>query len=120
MLYDRTDRINEEVKRELSEILRRLKDPRIPEFTTVVAVEVTKDLKFAKAYISVMGDEQKRKEAIKGLTAAAGFIRREIGKCVQLRALPEFHFVLDETISYGAHINQILSTIEHPKEEKND
>ena len=109
--YNRTDRISEEVKRELSAVVRALKDPRIPMMTTVVTVRVTKDLKFAKAYISVMGTDEEKKDCIKGLKAAAGFIRREVGNRINLRCVPEFSFELDTTIEYGAHINKLLNDI---------
>ncbi|MBR5535319.1 MAG: 30S ribosome-binding factor RbfA [Clostridia bacterium] len=118
--YQRTDRISEEVKKHLSDIIRELKDPRIPLMTSVVSVSVTKDLKYAKAYISVMGDEEAKKEAIKGLKSAAGFIRKEIGHRVLLRALPEFHFELDNSIEHGAHINELLQSVikDTPSEEE--
>ena len=106
--YSRTDRISEEVKRELSAVIRELKDPRIPVMTSVIAVRVTKDLKFAKAHISVMGDEKAKNDAIAALKSAAGFIRREIGHRLNLRNTPEFTFVSDDSIEYGAHINEIL------------
>lgn len=106
--FNRTDRISEEVKRELSAVIRELKDPRLPVMLTVVAVKVTKDLKVAKAYISIMGDEQAKKNGIDALKSAAGFIRREIGHRLNLRNTPEFTFVADDSIEYGAHINEIL------------
>lgn len=109
--YQRTDRISEEIRKHLSDIIRELKDPRIPLMTSVVSVSVTKDLKYAKAYISVMGNEETKSEAIKGLKSAAGFIRREIGSRVLLRALPEFSFVLDTSIEHGAHINELLHSV---------
>lgn len=109
--YSRTDRISEEVKRELSAVIRELKDPRIPMMTTVVAVRVTKDLKFAKAYISVLGSEEEKKGAIKALVSAGGYIRREIGHRLNLRNTPEFTFVADNSIEYGAHINEILKEL---------
>ena len=111
MSFKRTDRISEEVKKELSSIIRELKDPRIPMMTSVVKVDVTNDLRYAKAYISVMGTDEQKKDAIKGLTAAAGFVRREIGSRIKLRCVPEFSFVIDTTIEYGAHINQLLNDI---------
>ena len=111
MSFKRTDRISEEVKKELSSVIRELKDPRIPMMTSVVKVDVTNDLRYAKAYISVMGTDEEKKDAIKGLTAAAGFIRREIGSRIKLRCVPEFSFVNDTTIEYGAHINQLLNDI---------
>lgn len=119
--FKRTDRISEEVKRELSEVIRNLKDPRIPLMTSVVAVDVTGDLRYATAYISVMGNEKTKTEAIKGLKAAAGYIRREVGSRVLLRSTPEFIFKLDESIEHGAHINDLLHQIikeETKKEEE--
>ncbi len=106
--YSRIDRISEEVKRELSAVIRDLKDPRLPAMISVVAVQVTKDLKFAKAYISIMGDENVQKDGIAALKSAGGFIRKEIGHRLNLRNTPEFSFVLDDSIAYGAHINEIL------------
>lgn len=109
--YQRTDRISEEIKKNLSDIIRELKDPRIPLMTSVVSVSVTKDLKYAKAYISVMGDAETKKAAIDGLKSAAGFIRKEIGNRVLLRALPQFSFTLDDSIEHGAHINELLNSV---------
>ena len=94
----RIDKINEEVKRELANIIRELKDTRIPLMTSVVTVNVTNDLRYAKAYISVMGDEETKKKAMQGLKSAAGFIRRELGKRIDLRYTPEFVFELDDSI----------------------
>ncbi len=109
--YNRIDRISEEVKKELSTIIRELKDPRITTVVSVVNVQVTKDLKFAKAYISVFGDEKSQKGVLDALKSAAGFIRREVGHRVKLRAVPEFTFVLDNSIEYGAHINEVLKNL---------
>ena len=104
----RIDKINEEVKRELAEIIRELKDSRIPMMTSVVAVNVTKDLRYAKAYVSVMGDEEIKKKALEGLKSAAGYVRREIGKRIDLRYTPEVIFEIDRSIEHGAHINELL------------
>ena len=109
--YNRTDRISEEVRRELSAVIRELKDPRIPIMTSVVAVRVTKDLKFAKVHISVMGDDKSKSDALAALKSASGFIRREIGHRLNLRNTPEFNFVSDDSIEYGAHINEILKEL---------
>ncbi len=109
--YNRIDRISEEVKKELSAIIRELKDPRISTLVSVVNVSVTKDLKFAKAYISVLGSEKAQKDVIDALKSASGFIRREIGHRINLRATPEFTFILDNSIEYGAHINQVLKNL---------
>ena len=109
--YSRTDRISEEVKRELSAVIRELKDPRLPIMTSVVSVRVTKDLKFAKAYISVMGDETVKSGALAARKRASGFIRREIGHRLNLSNTPEFTFTIDDSIEYGAHINKILKEL---------
>lgn len=115
MSFKRTDRISEEIKKELSSIIRELKDPRIPMMTSVVSVHVTNDLRYAKAYISVMGTGEEKKAAIKGLMSAAGFIRREIGNRIKLRCVPEFTFTEDSSIEYGAHINELLNQLNNEK-----
>lgn len=109
----RIDKINEEVRREVAEVIRSLKDSRIPMMTSVVAVNVTKDLRYAKVYVSVMGDEATKKKAIEGLKSAAGFVRREMGRRVDLRYTPEFIFELDRSIEHGAHINDLLRGAEY-------
>ena len=109
MAANRMNRINEEMKREMGSILRELKDPRIPLMTSVVAAEVTQDLRFAKIYVSVLGDENVQSEAIKGLRQAAGFVRREVGHRLNLRITPQIQFELDHSIAHGAHINELLN-----------
>ena len=111
-MYHRTDRIAEEMKREISSIIRELKDPRIPALTSIIAVRVTKDLRYAKVFVSVLTDEEKKTAAVKGLNGAAGFIRKELGARIVLRATPELTFVGDSSIEYGAKINRILNEIE--------
>ena len=89
-------RVNTEVQRELSEIIRRgLKDPRVAPWTSVVAVEVAPDLKTCKAYISVLGDVKAQEDTIKGLRSAEGFIRRELARTLNMRNTPEIQFILD-------------------------
>lgn len=107
----RIDKINGEVMRELANIIRNLKDTRIPLMTSVVKVSVTNDLRYAKAYISVMGDDETKKKAMEGLRSASGFIRREIGKKIDLRCTPEFIFELDNSIEHGARIEQLLNDL---------
>ena len=113
----RIDKINEEVRRELADVIRNLKDVRIPMMTSVVAVNVTSDLRYAKAYISVMGDEGVQKRAIEGLKTAAGYVRREIGKRIDLRYTPEFIFELDRSIEHGAHIEKLLKSVRNDGEQ---
>ena len=116
-------RINEEVMRELSNIIRgEIKDPRIHPMTSVVAVEVAPDLKTAKAYISVLGDEKAGKDTIEGLRSAEGFIRRSLAKSINLRNTPQITFVLDQSIEYGIRMSKMIdevtkNTKEQPKDE---
>lgn len=110
----RKDRINEEMTRELGEIVRNVKDPRVAEhFITIVRAEVTPDLKYAKIFYSVMDAHDEgfdAKELKQGLKSASGYIRGQIAERLNLRITPELQFVYDESIAYGARINQILHT----------
>lgn len=108
----RQQKIDEEIKRELSSILPTLKDPRLDGvLLSVVSVLVTKDLKFAKVYVSAFTDNEKKKEILKGLNSSAGFIRKEISSRTKLRYTPELNFVLDDSIEYGSHINKIINEL---------
>lgn len=105
-------RINGEVLKELSNIIRgEIKDPRINPMTSVVAVEVSPDLKSCKAYISVLGDEQSQKDTIKGLRSAEGFIRMKLAQNVNLRNTPEITFVLDQSIEYGVNMSRLIDEV---------
>lgn len=105
-------RINGEVQKELSKIIRgEIKDPRINPFTSVVAVEVAPDLKHCKAYISVLGDEQSQKDTMAGLKSAEGYIRRMLAKTVNLRNTPEITFVLDQSIEYGVNMSKLIDSV---------
>ncbi len=108
MSANRLGRINEEYRKELSEVIRYMKDPRIPMMTSVVAVNVTPDLRYAKIYVSVMGSEEVQQDAIKALQKSAGFVRREVGNRLKLRYTPEPDFELDHSIEHGARINELL------------
>ncbi len=115
MSYARSKRISEEIKKVVSSvIMTELKDPRISNLTTVTFVETTRDLSFSYIYISVFGDEFKKNETIEALNKAKGFIRREIGKKIKLRAVPEPIFRLDESIENGVNmsskIDEVIST----------
>lgn len=109
--YSRTDRVSEEIKRELAAVIRELKDPRLPQMVSVVSVRTTKDLKFAKANISVMGDEKAKKDAFAALKSANGYIRKEISRRLNLRQTPEFTFIEDDSTEYSAHIEQLLRNL---------
>jgi len=107
---DKTDRISEEIKREISFIIQNeLKDPRLGKMISVTAVDVTRDLRYAKVYVSVLGDENDKKDAASGLKSASGFIRREIGRRIQLRYTPEIIFELDDSIERGVYINKLIN-----------
>ena len=105
-------RINMEVQRELSEIIRSgIKDPRIHPMTSVVAVEVTPDLKYCKAYISVLGDEEAAKATVEGLRSASSYVRRELARRVNLRNTPEIKFILDQAIEYGVNMSKLIDDV---------
>ena len=114
-------RINSEVQRELSSIIsREIKDPRIHPMTTVVSVEVTPDLKYCKAYISVLGSEEAGKDTIKGLKSAEGFVRRQLANRINLRNTPEITFVLDQSIEYGVSMSKLIDDVNSHSEKRED
>ena len=105
-------RINGEVQRTLSEIIRGdLKDPRISPLTSVVAVEVAPDLKTCKAYISVYGEQQALDATIEGLKSAEGFIRNELARKVNLRNTPQIQFIGDQSIAYGVKMSKLIDEV---------
>ena len=105
-------RINGEVQKALSEIIRsELKDPRVHPMTSVVQVSVTPDLKICKAYISVLADEEQAKDTIRGLKSAEGFVRRQLANRINLRNTPEIAFVLDQSIEYGVHMTHLINEV---------
>ena len=105
-------RINGEVQKELSTIIRNeIKDPRIHPMTSVMAVEVAPDLKTCKAYISVLGEKKAKEATIKGLNSAEGYIRRQLAKNLNLRNTPEIRFILDESIEYGVNMSKLIDDV---------
>ena len=105
-------RINEEVMRELSNIIRAdVKDPRVSSLTSVVAVEVAPDLKTAKAYISVLGDEDDVKNTLEGLKSSAGYIRHKLAQNINLRNTPEITYVMDQSIEYGVRMSHLIDEV---------
>jgi ribosome-binding factor A len=112
----RANRVAEQMKKELSDILgRKIKDPRIG-FVTVTDVRLTGDLQQAKVYITVLGDDQQKENTLKGLAKAKGFIRSEIGQRIRLRKTPEIIFEFDESIDYGNRIETLLKEIQKESE----
>ena len=105
-------RVNTEVQRELSNIIRGgIKDPRVAPMTSVVSVEVAPDLKTCKAYISVLGNEEAQQNTVKGLQSAEGYIRRELAHALNMRNTPEIKFVLDQSIEYGVMMSKKISEV---------
>ena len=124
-------RINEEVLRRLSEIIRgSIKDPRIHPMTSIVSVEVAPDLKTCKAYVSVLGDKQAQKDTLAGLNSAEGYIRRSLAQSANLRHTPQIKFIIDQSIEYGVNMSHLIdqvnrksdsrSVMENEKEETED
>ena len=111
MANNRTERINEEVLKALSELLRTVKDPRISSgFVSIVHCDVTKDLRWCTVYVSVLG-EFDEKELMKGLKSASGYLRRELAHALDLRYTPELIFKLDDSIAHGAKISKLIDDV---------
>ena len=107
-MNNRIHRINEEIQKELSSLLRTVKDPRVQGgMVTVTHVDTTTDLRYCRVFVSVL-DKSREKDVVKGLKSAAGYLRRELGAAVQLRYTPELQFTADDSIEYGAHILEML------------
>ena len=124
MPSNRIGRINEEIQRELSDQIRRLKDPRVSatgmvsltRVDTTSEVRVSPDLSVAKVYVSVL-DKNAEKDVLKGLRSASGFLRRELGRALQLRYTPELQFQGDDSILHGAHILEVLRKVEYASDD---
>lgn len=106
----RIERLREEIKREASDIIRKLKDPRVG-FVTVTDVEISRDLRHVKIFVSVLGDEAAKAETMEVLTRATGHIRSEIGQRIRLRYTPEIQIRADDSIARGARIFELLREI---------
>ena len=115
MANNRIGRINEEIQRELSSLIRTVKDPRVTGMISVTGVDTTADLKYAKVYISLL-DSSSAKEVMKGLKSASGYLRRELGHALNLRATPELEFIHDDSIVKGAHILELLRGLDKKEE----
>lgn len=111
MSATRMGRINEEIQRCLSDLVRTVKDPRVHGLISITAVDTTADLKYAKVYVSVL-DKSDVNEVIKGLKSASGYLRRELGRALSLRATPELIFIKDDSMAQGAHILEIIENLD--------
>lgn len=119
----RAQRLSEEIKREVSDILRNgVKDPRVTDLLSITQVQLSRDLSYAKIYVSLLGDKQAKQNALEGLERAKGFIKRELGGRLKLRGVPEINFLVDDSIEYGSHINELLKKVMGTEEieKKND
>ena len=114
----RAPRTEEDMKRELSDIMRSLKDPRITGLLSIVKLELARDLSHCKVYVSSMDGIDAAKNAVKGLTSASGYIKRELNARMKLRKLPEFQFIADDSIQHSADISRLLEKL-HKEEDKN-
>lgn len=114
-------RVNSEVQREMSQIIREdLKDPRIHPMTSVMSVEVTPDLKYAKIFVSVLGDEEEKEKTMEGLRKSASYARHQLARRMNLRNTPELTFVLDTSIEYGVKMSKRIQELNHGRQDGGD
>ena len=112
MASNRINRINEEIQKELAQLIRQLKDPRVQgTMISITRVETTPDLRYTKVYTSFL-QEDKAADALKGLRSASGYLRRELGSALQLRHTPEIQWALDDSITYGAKLLDLINSLE--------
>ena len=120
MASNRIGRINDEIRKELAELLRTVKDPRVQDtMISVTHVEATPDLRYAKVYVSFL-QEDRAADALKGLKSAGGYLRRELGHALQLRYTPELVWELDDSITYGAKMLKLINSLEVSKDGDTD
>ena len=120
MASNRINRINEEIQKELSSLLRTVKDPRVQgTMISITRVETTPDLRYTKVYVSFL-QEDKANDAMKGLKSAAGFLRRQLGTNLRLRYAPEIVWALDDSITYGAKMLKLINSLEVKQDEEAD
>ena len=120
MASNRIGRINEEIQKELASLIRNLKDPRVQDtMISITHVETTPDLRYAKVYVSFL-QEDRAKDAMKGLQSAGGYLRRELGNALNLRYTPELTWALDDSITYGAKMMKLINSLGVEKDEATD
>ncbi len=121
MSYPRVKRLSEEIKKIVSNIIRNeLRDPRIAPMTSIVEVDVTRDLRYVNIYISVLGSEKEKEDTLQGLVKASGFIRREIGQKIKARYTPEVIFKLDESIERGIYMYNVITKVNEENSKAED
>ncbi len=120
MATNRIGRINEEIQKELASLIRNLKDPRVQDtMISITHVETTPDLRYAKVYVSFL-QEERAKDALKGLQSAGGYLRRELGSALNLRHTPQLTWALDDSITYGAKMLKLINSLEVEKDADTD
>ena len=120
MASNRIGRINEEIQKELASLLRNLKDPRVQDtMISITHVQTTPDLRYAKIFVSFL-QEDKAKDALKGLKSASGYLRRELGRALQLRYTPELVWEQDDSITYGTKMLELINSLEVKHDEEPD
>ena len=120
MASNRIGRINEEIQKELASLIRNLKDPRVQDtMISITHVETTPDLRWAKDYVSFV-QEERAKDALAGLKSAGGYLRRELGRALNLRYTPELNWALDDSITYGANMLALINSLEVEKDADSD
>ena len=120
MASNRIGRINEEIQKELASLIRNLKDPRVQDtMISITHVETTPDLRWAKVYVSFL-QEERAKDAMAGLKSAGGYLRRELGSALNLRYTPELNWALDDSITYGAKMLELINSLGVEKDESTD
>ena len=120
MASNRIGRINEEIQKELANLIRNLKDPRVQDtMISITHVETTPDLRWAKVYVSFL-QEERAKDAMAGLKSAGGYLRRELGSALNLRYTPELNWALDDSITYGAKMLKLINSLEVEKNADSD
>lgn len=127
MAYPRVNRLNEEMKKFISQVVRNeLKDPRVAMMTTITEVDVTRDLRYATVFVSVLGNQKEKEDTMEALKKSSGFIRREIGKRIKVRHIPEILFKLDESIEKSVDMFALIdklkdkNSVEEIEKEKKD
>ena len=108
----RTERINQLLREEISELLRQAKDPRLDSFVTVTEACISPDLRHAKIFVSILGDEKEQERVLTGLAAASGFLRRQLAPRLTMRFVPELAFLRDDSIERGSHLLQLIDQVE--------
>jgi len=120
MASNRMGRINEEIQKELANLLRNVKDPRVAgTMISITRVEATPDLRYAKVCVSFL-EENRASDAMKGLRSASGWLRRELGAALNLRYTPELQWELDDSITYGARMLKLINSLEVEKDGQSD